>query len=382
VAVLCRGCGEQGSVAHVALRQARELAPGFDVTLLSDSFPADLPEGVRGRRIRARRFDALRRFAHVPNELSFALRCRSELGSLHRERRVDLVLSHAHAPAALAGAPLRSRERVPLALVTHGDIFDRPKGTYDARLTRFYEWVTPRAYRSADLVVALSRHMAALAASRGARADAIEVIPNGVEPSDLGDTGAEESGERDRFSVLFVGRLSVEKGPEVLLRACALAKADGLRLELRLVGDGPQRQELERLASSLGLMAETSFEGRVPQSTLGRRYRAAGAVCIPSLSDPFPGVVLEALGSGGAVVASRVGGIPDVIDSGTNGVLVPAGSAEELARALTGLARDPAAANRLRRSARSSVAERYSWTAVGAALSRAIRERLSTESPR
>src|SRR4029079_6031113 len=124
-------------------------------------------------------FRWLHRFGHVPREIAFARSAHRALALLHQSHGLALVLCHGHPAAALAGVPLQKASKVPYGLVTHGDIFDRPKGTYDALLTQFYKSVTPKAYRNANFVVALSPHMRALALRRGAKERSVHVIPNG-----------------------------------------------------------------------------------------------------------------------------------------------------------------------------------------------------------
>src|SRR5262249_39088431 len=146
---------------------------------------------------------------------------------------------HSHAVAALTAAPFRARTGVRFGLVVHGDIFDRPQGTYDARQTAFYRHVTPRAYRSADVIFALSPHMAGLAVRAGASRGAVVVVPNGVDPADIGLQDIVARRRRgDGLRLLYVGRLAVEKGVDVLVAACGLLPAS-LSVELDIVGTGP-----------------------------------------------------------------------------------------------------------------------------------------------
>ena len=153
--------------------------------------------------------------------------------------------------------PVQASLGVPYGLVTHGDIFDRPRGTYDPRLTWFYKRVTPTAYSKANLIVALSPYMHALAQKRGAAKNSIRVIPNGIDPSELGlsvsFTPSPPLGIGSPLRVLFVGRLSIEKGVDTLLQACDRLVQRNIPFQLRLVGDGPLRSQLQAMVNSLGL---------------------------------------------------------------------------------------------------------------------------------
>src|SRR6185436_6403805 len=148
IAVVCRGFGLPGAVASIALRQARELTRHARITLVSDSFPDDIAWAER-KLVRVPDLHILRRFRHVPDEIAFARAARRALQSLEA---VDFILAHAHSAAWLGARGLG----IPNGFFVHGDIFARPKGTYDARLTAFYRWIAPRAYAAADVVFVLA----------------------------------------------------------------------------------------------------------------------------------------------------------------------------------------------------------------------------------
>lgn len=366
--VICPACGGAGAVANVALNQARELAHYFRVTLLSDSFPATGLEGVTYQPLDPPRFGWLRRLGHVPREIAFTLSAKAALRRLHASTGVDIVLCHGHPVAALAAGPLQQRLGIPYAMVTHGDIFDRPKGTYDPRLTWFYRQVTQPAYRGAALVVALSPHMRDLALRGGAAPERVVVIPNGIDPAEIGlDDWAVPAprAPSDRLELLYVGRLSVEKGVDVLIAAAGLIKAAGVGFRLRLVGDGPEEAHLRALVAESQLDGQVEFLGPRPRLVMGALYQSADLVCVPSRSDPLPTVVLEAMTAGVAVVGSAVGGIPSVIEEG---VSVPAETPQALAGALQSLGRYPALIRCMGEAGRQRIARVFIWPDIGATL--------------
>lgn len=133
--------------------------------------------------------------------------------------------------------------------------------------------------------------------------------------------------------VLYVGNFVPIKGVDVLLNAWAKlrARADAT---LVLVGDGLLRRELEEQARTLGIAAAVRFVGAVPQAQVAGWIGAADQVCLSSHNEGMPNVVVESLASGVPVVATAVGGLPDVIVEGENGVLVPPGEPDALAAAL------------------------------------------------
>ncbi len=385
IAVICPGSGGGGSVAAVALRQAAGLARFFGVTLLSNSHPAESIEGVDYFPISAPSFQWLRRYAHVPREIAFTRYVRRALFTLARARDLDFVLCHSHAISALAAAPVQASVGVPYGLVTHGDIFDRPRGTYDYRLTSLYRAVTPKAYRRANLIVALSPHMRALAKRGGAAKESICLIPNGIDPSELGlslnftPPPPLEAGLPLRL--LFVGRLAVEKGVDTLLQGCQRLVERNILFQLRLVGDGPLRNELRATATALGLDDCSTFVGHRPRHALGSEYLGCHVVCVPSRSDPFPTVVLEAMAAGRPVIGTSVGGMPFAVEQEKSGLLVAPEAPDELANMFDRVRRSPNILVDMGRHGHQECHRRFNWDAITQQLAEAIDETIVNRCP-
>lgn len=362
----------EGSVAAVVRNQVRELARDREVFLVTPTLPDALPPGVRGVQVQSPDFTWLHRFGHVPRLVAQAIATRRAVARLCSEHRPGALLAHSHALAMLAGVPLRRQLGLPCLLFVHADIHDRPAGTYDALLTAFYRWAGPRAYRTADRVLAISPAMAEAAIRQGAAHERVRIIPNGVDPAEIGLEAApprtgREPGEALRL--LFVGRLSVEKGVADLIGACVRLAERGVEFSLEIVGDGPLRAELEGMVRAGGLGERIHFRGACPRTQLGPRYRAADLTCVPSLSEPQGLVVLESLIAGTPVVASAVGGIPDMVKDGVNGRLVPPGDPEALSDALVAA---QAQLDLLR--AGCAATDDWSWASVGRRLRAALDE--------
>jgi 1,4-alpha-glucan branching enzyme len=364
IAVLCRGAAGSGGVAQVALRHCAELAREFEVTLISDSErPATLDERVRFERVTPPSFALLRRFAHVPAEVAFARAARQRLLAMGD---VAFVIAHGDVAAVLAGLRLRRARGVPFGFVTHGDMRERPPDAFDWRLAKLYRWAEGRSARTADLIIALGPAMAGYARQRGATDDRIVIVPNGVDPQDIGIEGdAARTFDAPQLSLLFVGRLAVEKGIDDLLEAMRILPA----ARLSIAGRGPLEASLPRLPN-------VTFLGAVPRAQLGALYRAADLVVAPSISEALPMVVLEALAAGTPVVACPAGDIPLVVRDGENGLLVPPRDPPALAGAIASLAKDRDRLRTLAANARASVLPRFSWEASGALLRDAVRARL------
>ena len=381
IAIICPGSGGGGSVATVALSQATGLTRFFDTTLISDSHPIGPVSGVEFFHIDPPSFHWLRRYSHAPREIAFARYARRALFRLARESDLEFILCHGHVVAALAAVPVQSALGIPYGLVTHGDIFDRPRGTYDARLTWLYRNVTPKAYRRANLIVALSPHMQSLAQRHGASKGQIRVIPNGVDPKQLGLDGPYTAppphiGNTPR--ILFVGRLSVEKGVDTLLQACNRLTSRGVPYQLRIVGGGPLRNQLRAIAANLGIESSLRFVGHLSRHLLGLEYSHSDVVCVPSRSDPFPTVVLEAMAAGRPVIGTKVGGISFAVEHENTGLLVAPNAPEELADALECLAQDQQLRVAMGRRAYRECRKRFNWARVTRQLAEAIEKTIKS----
>jgi colanic acid/amylovoran biosynthesis glycosyltransferase len=141
-----------------------------------------------------------------------------------------------------------------------------------------------------------------------------------------------------RLRILTVGRMLALKGHALLLEAVALRRAAGSPVRLTLVGDGPVREQLERLASDLGIDGDVTFAGAVASDRIHAYYAAADVFCLPSLAEGIPVVLMEAMATGLPVVATRIAGIPELVREGECGLLVVPGRGDVLAEALARLA--------------------------------------------
>jgi glycosyltransferase involved in cell wall biosynthesis len=203
----------------------------------------------------------------------------------------------------------------------------------------------------------------------GVPRDRVKVVANGA---DLPDEEVEwESARRWREQLgagqlrplwVSAARLEAQKGHDVFLEALALAQRGGLEFTAAIAGDGSERDSLERRAGELGVAGRVKFLGRVEE--VGPLLLAADTVALPSRWEGLPLTLLEALARARPVVASAVGGIPDVIEDGVHGRLVPPENPEALAEALEGFARRSDAALKLGRAGQHRVRESYTWDRV------------------
>jgi glycosyltransferase involved in cell wall biosynthesis len=217
--------------------------------------------------------------------------------------------------------------------------------------------------RAADRVLAPSAATAA-EIRRDYRVEQVGVIPNAT-----GGLVAEPAGaaEGEGGYLLFVGRLRIRKGVEVLLEALRELRRRMPRAVLRIAGDGEHRDRLEWKTDDLGLESAVSFLGTCNAARVRALLRGAAALVVPSIYEGMPLVVLEAMEAGVPVVASRVSGIPEVVVDGETGWLVPSEDPVALARALTEMLADPEEARRRGEAGRRRAAELYRPAVVAAA---------------
>lgn len=265
------------------------------------------------------------RFAFDPKTLVDAVRLAKKLDAA-------IVQSHEYKSHTVAFFVSRVLG-IPWIAFAHG-------WTRENRKVEFFHSIDRLLLKRATQVVAVSPGLAEeVARLCGGREP--EVILNGVDAGELkrelgGDALREKLGAGPGDILIgAVGRLSREKGQEVLLRAFAAARPHLPTGRLVIVGDGPDRAALEALAHSLGIAERTRFTGF--QRATADYYEAMDLLVLPSLSEGLPNAVLEAMALGTPVLATRVGGVGEIITHGANGWLVEPGRPEAMGRRLAAL---------------------------------------------
>jgi colanic acid/amylovoran biosynthesis glycosyltransferase len=168
--------------------------------------------------------------------------------------------------------------------------------------------------------------------------------------------------------LITVGRLHPIKGYHLLLDAVAALARDGLIVDLDMVGDGPERAALEKRAQVLGLGGRVRFSGAVSQEAIGGHYDHADAMVVSSFMEGVPVVLMEAMAKELGVVATRVGGVPELVEEDVSGILVNAGSADALVASIRVLVADPDLCRRQGVAGRKRVLAEYSLDQVGAGM--------------
>ena len=191
---------------------------------------------------------------------------------------------------------------------------------------------------------------------RDYRIGSVEVLPNVMGGREVEESTDPADGVDGCF--LYVGRLRIRKAVEVLLESMSRLPADAPRL--LIVGDGEHLERLERHAQRFGVASRVAFLGRRSAGQVRDLLRRALALVVPSIYEGMPLVILEAMERSLPVVATAVSGIPEVVQDGVTGWLVPAEDPGALAAALREAAADPAAAAARGEAGRGVVLERYS----------------------
>lgn len=234
----------------------------------------------------------------------------------------DAQLVHAHfatQPTEAARA-LASPRRLPFTFTAHGyDVYRRPPGDFAERAAAAASVITVSA--------ANGRH---IADTFGVPADRLQVIPCGI------DTDWFTPGVPDTHPPLIVcvARLRAVKQLDLLIRACAILRDDGTAFRCVVVGEGPERQALERLCGQLRLDEHVEFAGAAEQSGVRGWWQRAAVAVLSSRSEGMPVSLMEAASCGVPAVAPAVGGIPELVAHGITGLVVPPADAFAMAAAL------------------------------------------------
>jgi glycosyltransferase involved in cell wall biosynthesis len=242
-----------------------------------------------------------------------------------RSWNADIVHTHNSKPLVYAGPAARLAGIKRVVHTRHGQRYQA--GSRATKLFRF-------AARFADRVVSVSKDSARLSALEGIPADKISTVWNGIDISKF-----EYVGPKDGGPAAMVGRLSPEKDVETLIRAVPLVLRHHPHFLLLIAGDGPCRTDLQPLAASLGVVDHVRFLGEVRD--VAGLLAGSSMFVLPSLTEGISLTLLEAMARGLPVIATRVGGNPEVVVEGETGFLVPTRSPVDLAEAILKLIGDP-----------------------------------------
>jgi glycosyltransferase involved in cell wall biosynthesis len=348
--------GAGGGPDKTILNTPRFLTAAGYRTLCAYMHPPGDP-GLEPLRAKARRWQAP--LISVPDRGPWDWRVVGQLLQLCRRERVAIWHGHDYKSNALG---LLLRRFWPMWLVTtvHGWV-------HYTRRTPLYYWLDRQCLPRYERVICVSEDLHERCLASGVPAERCALVENAIDTAEFRRRlPAAEAKERvgvpeGRFLIGAVGRLSAEKGFDLLIRATDRLVREGLDVELLIVGEGDQQPALEALAAELGCAARVRLVGYRPD--VKDLYQAMDVFALSSWREGLPNVLLEAMALEVPVVATRIAGIPRLIRDGDNGLLVEPGDVEGLGRALLGLLRSADLRGRLGEAGRRTIEAGYSFEA-------------------
>ncbi len=355
-----------GPALHVAYLTAGLASRGYDTTLVAGTI-------ARGEESMA--FVADERNVHVETLVDLHrqispirdLRAMWRLAQLIRRERPAILHTHTAKAGAVGriAALLAGGARPPIVVHTfHGHVL---RGYFGGPVTFAFRTLERMLARTTTELIAVSPEVRDdLVALHVAPATKFTVVRLGIELGSRVDNDEAQRREtrrqmglhEDAFVIGWVGRMTAVKRTDAVVDALRSLVERGVEAYALLVGDGPDRDHLERYAHDLGVIRRCLFLGY--QEDVARFYDAVDVILLPSINEGTPVTVIEALAASRPAVATRVGGVPDVVRDGVDGFLVDSADGDTLAARLAELAADPELRARMGAAGRERVLERYS----------------------
>ncbi len=277
-----------------------------------------------------------------------------------RKFRPQLIHAHFATDPTEAARRLASAIGVPFTFTTHGlDIYERPPADF-----------AQRAASAAAVVTVSEANARYIAQNFGVPREHLSVIPSGVDtirfsPPDRapGDHSSGVPSSRESGLIVSVARHNPVKNLGLLLEACATLQARGVEFRCIMIGDGPTHDELIGIRAQLRMEPLVEMVGAAERATVLEWLRRASVAVLCSHREGMPVSLMEAGACELPVVATRVGGIPELIEDGVTGLLTPPGDAAALADALQRLLADPPLGRAMGQAARRRIAAKFSLAA-------------------
>jgi len=317
-------------VVHLAKRpgvESRAIAPApffprwLPIKRWQNSARVPSQEEIGGLRVYHPRYFMVPKISMHWQGLSVFLRCLPQVWALNRHWKIDCIDAHYLYPDGFAAVLLGQFLGIPVVVSARGS---------DVNLLtefRFVRGMICWTLSRATAVVAVSAALKEAMMGLGAAGEKIHVIPNGVDPARFQPTSSAEARYKLGLPaagpiIVSVATLIPAKGHELVIRAVAHLLSRYDRLALYIVGEGPHRAFLERLVTKLGIAGNVLLIGKRPNEELRNWFSAATVSCLASAREGWPNVITESLACGTPVVATSVGGIPEIVYSEDLGILV------------------------------------------------------------
>ena len=291
-----------------------------------------------------------------------------------RRAHPDIIYAHWVLPSGFVGSVIGYLFRIPLAVSLHGsDVFVALK-------TRAFGRVAGMVLRRAAVVTACSEGLRQGALDLGADPAVTHLVTWGADPARFSPetpplTRADFGLGRDDVVILSLGRLVPKKGFDVLIRALPMLLERCPSAHVVIGGGGTESENLQQLAATLDVSERVHLPGHISWDDVPSFLAMGDVFVLPSVRDlagnidGLPTVLLEAMASGKAVVATKIAGVPLVLEDGVNGLLFAAGDPAALVEAVAKVTSDDALRTQIERRARLSVETQHNWLAVAERLS-------------
>jgi glycosyltransferase involved in cell wall biosynthesis len=279
----------------------------------------------------------------------FMLKYRGKISAIHAHTAFPAIMFPVFMVSVLY--------RLPFVITAHGS---------DVRVLRkvrivklFQRFLLNRA----SYVICVSKEIKQiLALEYGLEDDKLVIIPNGYDQTLLSKKKTRHFQGRER-KIVFVAGLRSDKDPSTLIQAFKRVTNQHAHLKLVIVGDGPLKKSLEAMSKELNIADRVQFYGQVDHEKAMTILAECDIYVLTSINEGLPTSLVEAMALGKPIIATNVGGVPEVIEDGINGLLVPPMSPERVAQAIMQLLNEPQLAKRLAAAATKSI-EDYSWINV------------------
>lgn len=282
---------------------------------------------------------------------------------------IDFVYER-YALFSMTGIRLARKLGVPHVLEVNAPLAFEQERMRGLEMKHFALQMEKQIFQSTDRVLVVSDELGEFVKSCGVNSDQIEVVPNAVDPArfdipENGDSVRETLGLQDKTVAGFVGSLKNWHGTETLLRAFLQVHTDLPDLHLLIVGDGPERENLEKLAAHSGISQRVTFTGKVTYGEIPRYLAAMDIAAAPYIPhDNFyfsPIKIFEYMAMGIATIGAKIGQVKSIVHHGETGMLFEPGNVNQLVHLLTTLTTDTRLRERLGKNAKTWVLKERTW---------------------
>jgi len=298
--------------------------------------------------------------------------------------RYNLDVVHAHiSEPGIEFAVLNyiKKKKIPFILTLHGD----PQKSYGLPASElylfFYKHLLDKMLRCANLIVSPSRYYMNESKFLRKYKNKIRIVPHGIDVKKFSiresPDGCREklSIPKDKYILLYMGHLAPYKGPHILIKALDEVVKHTRDVIVIFAGGGKMENELKKLAQKVGVANNVRFEGFVKESLKPFYYKSADIFILPSINllEMFGIVNLEAMVCGLPVISSKLGGIPEIVKNGKNGLLVPPSNVDALSNATVYLLENENLRRRMGKLG-AKIASEYSWNRIAERMEKIYKE--------